>query len=314
MHRLRRRYPDAQIVMVELWNLKGQIEEADTKMTVHDVGIDADRDWTWRENLHFQQGKKSGLLQAIEEMVESFDGRHIALPRPETPREAIEEHWFSRDWHHLSAFGHRIIALTIFDTLIKDVSMIPLMPDKRVESWGLGDQCYNWFLTGHVPLAHDGAKLRDLTTLDGKTKSFLEISDTGGTIEFVSKFDHPVLLSLGYMSRKEPVLYPRVHVSVESDGTGGAYSEEHNVTTINPNYNRLVEQLTAHITTYSPVAYAAPGRNVIHIQPLDHTQQPFRVVGIYLCAVCSKHHETIANAAAAEEADKRKEEDVAFSE
>jgi len=293
IHRLRRRYPDSEIVMVELWSLKGQIQEVGTNRTVAQVGIDPTRDWEWQE--HIRQGFKSGRISATEAMVERFHGRHVALPRPETPRRAIDEHWFSRDWHHLSSFGHRVIAQTIFD-ILSSKSVVPLLPGKQVGSWGQGDKCYNWFLTGKVTLDFWGGRVAGMTALDGTRKSFIEINPVGhpdgagGTIEFTSEFDLPVMMSLAYMSRQSPVLYPRVQVTVES----GSVAKD--MFTINPNFNRLEEQPTAHIATYTPLGYAYPGRNRLHILPLELTEQPFRVVGIYMCAVCTPYEEAIAAA------------------
>jgi hypothetical protein len=79
---------------------------------------------------------------------------------PETPSRAIEDGWFYDDWHHMSAKGHHMIAQymrNLLSTVKHDV-----FKEKRIGSFGVGDQCYNWFQSGDIDVKYSGAHANDL--------------------------------------------------------------------------------------------------------------------------------------------------------
>jgi hypothetical protein len=67
-------------------------------------------------------------------------------------------------------------------------------------------------------------------------------------------------------------------------------NNNNNVVTIDPKLNGLPIP-NIHVTAFYHIGMAKPGHNVIHIQPLPLTpppEDPFRVVGVYLCGECAE--------------------------
>jgi hypothetical protein len=78
------------------------------------------------------------------------------------------------------------------------------------------------------------------------------------------------------MSIADPADYQLVDVSV--DGVSPVR--------VDPSINRSY-MTSAHITVFSQVGLAHPGENTIQITPVDQRNNPFRVIGIYLCGHCA---------------------------
>lgn len=261
-----------------MWSPKGgAVKDALTGETIDQVDGDTEREWVWSERMEWRSNARH--------IVAELDGHYFKPPHPKDPKRIFQEKWFADDWHHWSAFGHKVLAISLFNHLLK-LSDTPLKPNKRVTQWGeedRGDQCYNWFLTGKIPLPRSGGKI---VTLEQNNKSFLEIehdSDDGVVhMEFESKFNRPVQLFIGYMSQEQPSNYPRVDVTVNHRTT--------RTTRVFPNFNMLSTNPTAHITSYSNVGFAKPGHNTIEFRPLEQTNYPFRLLGIYMCATCPYVH------------------------
>jgi hypothetical protein len=110
-------------------------------------------------------------------------------------------------------------------------------------------------------------------------KWVLSVSSGGMSIAFDSKFNTPVPVGVGYMSREEPATYPKAQVVVNQDVTKAVV--------VDPTINRETAK-TAHVTAFYHVGTAMPGHNVLSITPLPPQIDPFRVVGIYLCGVCTE--------------------------
>lgn len=284
VQRLRRRYPDAEIVLVELWSLKaGAIHDVDNpRINPANSNYDMNRNWTWAEHMYYTDD----YLQANEDILTAVGGHSFRLPRVPSVRTVLDNGWFASDWHHLSEHGHQLLAVSLYHRLLQDLEA-PLKENKRVIPWGVqddGDMCYNWFLNGEINIDYVGG---DVASMAGGTKSYLEIdydmpmldgSRPGRSImKFESEFENPVQLYVGYMSRQFPAKYPRVDAVLNHASQPSR---------IFANQNTLPFNATAHVTTYQMVGFALPGTNVLELSPLEHTEEPFRMIGVYLCATC----------------------------
>jgi len=290
LKRLRLRYPDAVIVFIELWSLMTMIHEEGTRKRVHHLGKDPNVKWTWRSrNADRESGKECGRevcsLSGIKTLVANVGGYVYELVRPENPAFAIENKWFSdRDWHHLSAVGHEVLAKDLLHALEGKQNNDMFKKEKRVGTWGMGDQCYNWFLSGKVAIDYEGAVMQNLlanTFFSNMTAKWTMQFDpiSGGWIEFESQYSIPVPVGLGYMSRKEPDNYPVVKVSMNGKDP----------VVVDPKINKVSWVFPeAHVTVFAQLGLASPGRNRITIRPTELKSDPFRVVGVYLCGLCAE--------------------------
>lgn len=296
LKRLRDRYPDSVIVYVGLWSLISTAMEEGTKKNVQDRGKDPSVNWVWKEGDFFTRSTNPNWdcwrevcsVQRMKEVVQSVGGYFYEFPRPLSPKNAIKEGWFVDDWHHFSEKGHRLIADDLSRFLADKHQELYKTP-KRFNIETSGDQCYNWFGTGNVELPkYDGVTLKNLAGAnhkDGNTdydsnKWVLEVDPrNGATIEFDSKFESAPI-GLGYMSRQDPAEYPQVRIELNNKVADPVV--------IDPNINRVVWMKSAHITTFTEIGFTKFGSNMLSIKPLEQRNQPFRVVGIYICGYCTE--------------------------
>jgi hypothetical protein len=275
LSRLRKRFPEAVIVYVTLFSFKNNIHEEGTNKTCNDLGLDPKVNWVWNT-----VAPNAELVSPTEALVKEAGGYVYVLPRAESPQTSIAKGLFSFDWHHLSAHGHALLANALVRFLEIDGKreQVEHQP-KRIGKWGGGDQCYNWLMTGNVPLPYQGAEKENfLKDEPNRVKWVLSVSPGGMSIEFNSEFDHPVPVALAYMSRKEPA-YPHALITVNDD--------VENAVVIEPSKTGWVG---VHIVVYEHVGIAKPGHNVLRLTPLQMPFEttPFRVVGIYMCGVCNE--------------------------
>jgi CheY-like chemotaxis protein len=288
LKRLRERYPDAIIIYVHIWSLVNMAIDPATGENPRQAKYDPDRDWQWTSvdtfNGHGDSdcGREICSSEEMEKLVTDAGGYVWKMGLPDTPKKAIAAGWFSDDWHHLADKGHRMIAqhmLNLLSTVKHDV-----FKEKRLGSFGMGDQCYNWFQTGDIQVEYENAHPVDLLATKNVNlgdpdfkKITLEFDPVeGGSIKFHSKFDIPVPVGLAYMSITEPADYQVVDVAVD-----GAQPVR-----VDPSINRSYMS-SAHITVFSQVGFAHPGENTIQITPVDQRKNPFRAIGIYLCGHCA---------------------------
>lgn len=288
LRRLRQRYPDAVIVFIKLWSVLTFAVEEGTGKVVLEAGKDPTRSWVWKDGDVFNRGYKGDEhgcgreicdVHQMEELIREQGGYAFELPRPASPKTVLDEGWFAEeDWHHLSKKGHEILAKSLADFLITKKDEL-FRDDKRIGTWGEGDQCYNWFMSGVNPLTYSGGEMVNILkdyTADGE-KWVLTMRAHEMVVEFDSKYDHPVPLGIGYMSRQDPASYPIVQFTIN----------DANPSIVDPNVNRETVQKSVHITAFSHVGMAVPGHNVLRVTTIDQRTDPFRMVGIYLCGVCA---------------------------
>eukprot|EP00549_Striatella_unipunctata_P008920 CAMPEP_0118686544 /NCGR_PEP_ID=MMETSP0800-20121206/7871_1 /TAXON_ID=210618 ORGANISM="Striatella unipunctata, Strain CCMP2910" /NCGR_SAMPLE_ID=MMETSP0800 /ASSEMBLY_ACC=CAM_ASM_000638 /LENGTH=240 /DNA_ID=CAMNT_0006583599 /DNA_START=51 /DNA_END=774 /DNA_ORIENTATION=- len=195
------------------------------------------------------------------------------------PREALSRYgyWFNDDWHHLSAKGHAAVAHAI----VKTLEGLHLDADEKIRratlgNWGDGDSCISWYQNGNCPLSRsEGVEVKSIDA--GKTKFALEFSSPA-TIIVTNTFDGVRALQLTYMTTgPAPTIYPVTRVIFPQ-------SENIQPIEIDPtcyeDYGKPV-----HVTRTTRVAEIPPGETVLHFQPLETKERPFRLTGVSITSL-----------------------------
>jgi len=291
LKRLRERFPNAVLVYVKLVSFVANAMEKSTGALVSMVKQPKTSvQWAWRQGDVFNRGWSRGSTgcgrdicdsTTMEQLVIDFGGIIYEMPKPNNPNVCLNQGWFAPDLNHLTKIGHEILAKDLIEFLYPLESQIRHHP-KPLGTWASGgDQCYNWFLLGSNPLLYSKstAVMKNLNTGQNTTdeKWVLQITNSA-TIEFDSTFDTNVPIGIGYMSRQEPTdFYPIVDISINTDKP----------VTVDPRLNNVKGVIkTVHVTAFSHVGSARPGHNVITIQQVSNSTNPFRIVGVYLCGAC----------------------------
>lgn len=321
LKRLRERYPDAVLIYVHIWNILSIARYNGKPPSNGDVGLNPDLDWEWGNrgdtfnpngipSKHCPREICDGAV--MEQLTIDAGGYIYKLPLPPTPKVALANGWFGPDWQHLSNRGHEVLANGILEILHSHETEVK-SGSKRLGTFGLGDQCFQWFANGIVQPKFTGAALVNLIARDTQrdpnvAKWVMEMdSDYVGTITFESKFSIRVPIGLSYMSKQQESSYTIVEISVNSsDNNNHEVASRHTTITIDPNYN--LSGPTTHITVYSHVGWANPGLNTITIRTVEKRQLPFRVVGIFLCGHCAERGGDMGNGAIRSIDDGSKEE------
>lgn len=302
--RLRRRYPKALIVYVDLYALRMNIHDSVTQAKPRDIlkqGLpprEADEaiskliletpqsNWVWSEPM--VNYVKRVYLEALD-VVGKVGGFMYGFPMPQTPAEALQ--WFGHDFHHLSTAGHRHVALGVLrliQSLKNEHSPKCRFSLKDCDgTWGKGDICFSWFETGKTPhLLIEGGKM-------------LEFAPNKYALHVGGKHDHKAKLSfenpsgesqpieISYMSWRDPSFYPRFKVTL-TDKTGSMTSKIVDPTNPEPS------QRIYHITVSTPLGWVKPGWNSMTIEPNDTSEVPARLIGIIMCGACAEMNYTSA--------------------
>ena len=280
LKRLRDRYPDAIIIYVHLWSMRTQGRTAAGKMQATNV-MDIDLDWTWvdpknpgsfnigvsRENCYRELCDNTSL----EKLVAQVGGLLYKLPTPESPIDAVRADWFAKDWLHLSETGQHVVSSGILEILSQHQHEV--FSEKRLGTFGLGDQCYPWFLNAKVELNYQGGSM---VQAQNKIGQYLEVDPvTGADINFESKFAVPVPIGLCFLSKIEGYSYSIVKVS--NNGQPGVL--------LDPNYNNKSPEVQVEV--FSHVGWAMPGANTLHISIVEQRETPLRIAGVFLCGSCA---------------------------
>lgn len=224
--RLRKRYPQAVIIVIRRWNplsfkhLPSDLDfqtwmdghgyrDADKSYKLHDPEFHQELySTTSPDEWFFTVDEKE--LQVQDKTVEAVGAFLLDLPRPPDFREAIAEmsHWFSPDMNHLSREGHEFIASEIQYIL----NVMGATQKNEIGSWGGEDYCESWFLSGKAELARDDSvRMVEFDEKNGKWA--LEIPPADGWITVMNPFDEPMSLFLTYMvTGPPPSIYPETSV------------------------------------------------------------------------------------------------------
>mmetsp|Transcript_17021 Transcript_17021/g.28262 ORF Transcript_17021/g.28262 Transcript_17021/m.28262 type:complete len:494 (+) Transcript_17021:70-1551(+) len=299
LHRIRRRYPDAMIIYIDLYsNRKPGYSNC--------IG----------GNCRMTPTRLQGLAQLLLKM----DAQLLQLPRPQNAvhwdEDGAIKAWFANDNHHLSAVGHEWITHHVLN-LISRQSFVghsgggtsSSSINNNANNWLEGDLCFSWFKSGHLPLSSDttaaaaafsSTKTKTTLKMDGgtlhefaKQKYAYEIpSQASLDIDASSLLKGVAPLVLVYMTKQN--LYPRVSISLnddttilEMDSTSPAkWADDHVTATqslgiVDPSSKIHVEIETLRGLQQPAAAAAGDGDT-----NKNDEQWPFRLVGLVLCAAC----------------------------
>ncbi len=299
--RLRRRYPKATFVYVDLYALRMSIQDSVNQLLPKDIlnqglkAMEADQkiskmiletpksNWVWSKPM--VNFAKKLYLEAFD-IVAQVDGYTYEFPMPQAPADAMQ--WFGQDFHHLNAAGHQQVARGLL-RLLDSLKVEPPSPSCHYcdGTWGKGDICFSWFETGETPrLGIKGGTMLEFAP----SKYALHIGKPYGpraTVTFSNPFPESQPIEISYMSWRDPSFYPRFRATL-IDETGTSISV--NVNPINP----VHAQRIYHITVSTPLGWAKPGRNVLTIEPTETKEVPARLIGIIMCGACAEMNYTSA--------------------
>jgi hypothetical protein len=150
---------------------------------------------------------------------------------------------------------------------------------KLLGSFGMGDQCLNWYQDGGKGLSVyvDGENIAEKIALVGSGNKYAVEIDSlkGGVITFEKSHDELVPVGLMIMSLKDGK-YSVSEVAVNSQDP----------VNVDPNFNSHGHP-GAHVSMLHQVGHAQKGSNNISIRITDARERAFRVTGLVLCGVCS---------------------------
>mmetsp|Transcript_2258 Transcript_2258/g.2903 ORF Transcript_2258/g.2903 Transcript_2258/m.2903 type:complete len:414 (-) Transcript_2258:67-1308(-) len=256
LQRLRKRFPEAILIYIDVYSLKHESIDPKTRLTPHQLGLDESINWQWSAFKY----KHDEFFVYLQKQMKAVGGYMLQLPRKYPPLKSL--YMFSDDWHHLSPEGHMAIVRGV-DALIKK---LPTPPEKpRLGGWGEGDQCESWFATGNTTLNYDNALLKEFAPF----KYSMEFHSGKGVVVVHNKKPHKLPVFISYMARYSVYPITTVHIN-------------NRLHTVDPHIT-----LPDHIMKTEEVGYADPGKNIIKITPQPGpTTQPFRLTGIIMCGVC----------------------------
>jgi len=276
--RLRTRFPDALIIVVELWNPRRIIRtdtNQHTKLWVEQSKgyqvefngpeFQAVLSETKEEDWKFNIDQERELM--INKVVKEVGAVLYKLPREKNALHSMLKHGpvFVSDASHLSAHGHAVVAIG----LAKIINSWSFRGRKRLGVWKEGDSCSNWFGNGKVDILHDdNMKLNEFS----EGKFALETSMNGNTVHINNPFPNDRMLYVMHMAMG-PMLsqYPTTLVTIDN-GKEVAPSRELDTST-------LILTQNLHVTQVKQIGMVSPGLNSVHFFPLQDLELPFRFTG-----------------------------------
>ena len=298
--RLRRRYPRAVFMYIHLWSLRAMVQNTQTKEVWSDI-------WQRLSNPKDREEAMAKMMQdpatswieksiarsdslGIEasDLMTKIQGHMYKMQRPLYPQKAFEASWFAKDYHHLSAKGHAIVASDLYALLERpDVLSVPVSNlQVQVPSWGQGDQCHSWYETGNTGLVT--IRGGNISAFIPPDKWALHIGqDEGGknygentTLEFLNNSKRSQPVDLLHMAKGDPSVYPKSTILLKN---------ANGITNISLDPLHPIKTARIHHVTHPiRLGQASPGMNTIKVIPDEITEQPLRVTGIIMCAECAE--------------------------
>jgi hypothetical protein len=220
--RLRKRYPEAHIIVTEMWLLKRFVHSRTGK----DMGTFASK-LTWATN-----EMEAEVAAAIVKSTKTTDWRYtgsvysdrlvqalknlgnVAVLKPEVPvngHEAITKGYqlFLGDMHHYSRGGHVLMASMILNHL-RDISF-RTHHDSTLEPWDERDQCESWFRSGTTNTQHDR---KFVMNEYAKGKFALEALSTENWIRVYNNGSEPRGFAIERLVAAPDCRYPDTNISI----------------------------------------------------------------------------------------------------
>lgn len=298
--RLRTRFPNAFLVVVQLWSPSFYYyNEGTTAIEFASWRQRQDSSWDsteWQEGIQGKDWKYSSeVTQAtdrLQKIADQVKGYLVHMAPPKDPIHGLQtaNTWFvemvnpddGRLEYTLSSKGHMVVANHI-RSVVDQAKVLRLSLDQRnvLGNWGSGDKCQLWY--DYDPRGEESSRMIPVhsSTLSlrvfGKDKHSLEVRERGGSIIVDNPFDEDRMLYLTYMttSVSSPKGYPKVQVKLYQNGEG---LQKGKGVVIDPYHND--EDESRHVTRTTAIGNVPPHSLVeMRIQPLESTVAPFRLVG-----------------------------------
>jgi len=295
--RLRRRFPYATIVFVQLWNPTHVTYTVANRTTIdlptwmrdrknlslHSIELpmsilEADPETKWSVVIHRNEQDEARLRRSMAEVNASL----VPLPTPTSTDFAFPqnlrgffEYFREEATHHLSKNGHAAIAEGVKRAVNAQAILNTYQAERDATgSWGSGDRCNLWYFNGQYEEASTGASRLGFSHSGSEHKHALEFRRYGeGTLKVTNPFSEDRLLYLTYMTasdEEDNKIYPRTRVRLNGrpsvlvdpfhDGEGGPATQR-------------------HLTRTSAVGIIPPGETVVHLDPQEQSLHHFRLVG-----------------------------------
>ena len=278
--RLRQRFPNAYIIVLEMWALI-LYNYIPTGQSL-DVWL-TDKNMISHPEIH---PHSAGLMEYVQEQTSPEDwsyswahsylpdqinqfgalGAHmIKVPAPVNVLEAMMQHGFFADFVHLSPSGHIMVANLIQEELQRASFS---NRQNEVSPWKTKDQCESWLETAQTTIQHDPSM--KMLKFSKKGKYSLEISGEGWML-VTNKQDTPADLYIDYMATHPDCLYPKMEITI---GKRTAVAD--------PCFEAL-NAFPIHVTQALYLGSIPTGETMMRFRLLEtDKERPFRLVGIMI--------------------------------
>lgn len=212
LQRVRIRYPDAIIISVFLWvplwiyvnDLNGERLHLKDWVVKHNLfgapfdSILAELKKLPEENILYPNPQ---LYQTRQSLIDAVGGHIMHLPFTTDSFSMLElvGKWFGPDMLHLSEEGHREVARRIEELVDSELKSRPPLHEKRLGTFGDGDDCNNWFLDGDCRIQYN-ASTGNLLPLDDTRQKFSVEFEQDGSLFIENKFNTTMILFLGHLA------------------------------------------------------------------------------------------------------------------
>ena len=280
--RLRQRFPNAYIIILDLWALI-QYKHIPTKQSL--------QVWLKGENMiSHERGHPhvAGLMEYVQEhsspedwsypwqhtympdqikQFDALDAHVIQVPAPATVPEAMMQHGVFSDFLHWSAAGHIMVANLIQEELQRASFS---NRQNEVSPWKTKDQCESWLKTAQTTIQHDPSM--KMLKFSDKGKYALEISGEGW-MQVTNQQDTPADLYLDYMATHPDCFYPKMEITIGDRTTTAVHVADPCIESQNA--------FPIHVTQALYLGSIPPGETMVRFRLLETDKEwPFRIVGV----------------------------------
>jgi len=291
--RLRKRFPSAEIVFVDLPNPR--------PFGVHRQRADGQREWLsfqeWRqqhsslewnsdefnsaltkENWTLRPDEHSFSSLDLEDIATKVNGRVVWMEEfgsnPASTVSKLFEYGGEKEPSYiLSEEGHAQIARLI-QSSVHEPSLLARPDRNRLGNWGIGDSCQFWYNTGDTAMATTNLKFERFSD---KKKFSLAVPNEGGSLSVQNPFEESRLLYLSYMTTSTAhanKIYPKCMVQLNGKDS----------VILDPFHDDHSD--SRHTLRTAAVGKIPPGSvATIQLRPMEYTRQPFRLVGASFLAI-----------------------------